>query len=362
MFAIDPESSTRSSVDRARILDGERYTMRYPHVVQPGCSNQGADDCLNSNPVSVVTVEGARVFFDGPSFHVMDESGNDIAKFGVGINDRNLSEYSVKDMVHLKGTTVLLGTSAGAHCYYHWMLDIMPKVGLLEKHGLKAAAVDNWVTREIRSSFQQEMLKHAGIRADNITESGPGKYFYCDKLVHVPIDNGINMKMNRFIPDWVNCTVPHAISSDKNRKLYISRPTGVRRGISNEQELLPILLEHGFEIVKMEGMSVTEQAQLLSECNTLVSPHGGALTNMVFARPGCTIVELFGRHVYPFYYGLAMTCGHNYHCLMENSDDYQRLVTFSVAQKAGSTEQQKKTRENSFDVNLGYFSKILENL
>jgi len=170
------------------------------------------------------------------------------------------------------------------------------------------------------------------------------------------------MKMHRMIPNYMKHLFPPKYPLGDRIKLYISRPAGVRRGIANEEELLPILEDAGFTVTAMEGMSVDEQAQLLARADVLISPHGGALTNMVFCRPGIKVVELFGRHVYPFYYGLAQMCGHEYHVVLESAEDYPRLIQFREAQKAGSTDIQKSTRTGAFDVNVDVFRKMIDNI
>ena len=43
----------------------------------------------------------------------------------------------------------------------------------------------------------------------------------------------------------------------------------------------------------MDGMSVSEQAQLFANAEAVVGVHGAALTNLVFAAPGTRVVEIF---------------------------------------------------------------------
>ncbi len=57
--------------------------------------------------------------------------------------------------------------------------------------------------------------------------------------------------------------------------LCISRPVGVRRGIANEVQLIPLLEANGFTVAAMEGMAVKQQAELLSRADFLVTPLAG---------------------------------------------------------------------------------------
>ena len=89
-------------------------------------------------------------------------------------------------------------------------------------------------------------------------------------------------------------TVREAAQPDRpHRKLIVSRPVG-RRGFTDLAALAAALPD--FEIVNLDGpMSLLEQARLFAEAELVVCGHGAALTNVVFMRPGTSIVEIFNR-------------------------------------------------------------------
>ena len=137
----------------------------------------------------------------------------------------------------------------------------------------------------------------------------------------------------------------------------------MRRGVANQARMRPLLEAAGIESVAMEGRSVREQAMLLARADVVVAPHGGALTNMVFCRPGTRVVELLSRHVYPYYYGLAASCGHVYHAVLENpAEDYPRLVSHRVAQSFAADAVQHATAARHFDVPLDALERMLARL
>ncbi len=359
----DPEMGftiPKSVILKEEVLPSESYSLEPPLSYQDDCNNVDNDEVMKSNPVNVVTVEDANVFFNGAQCLVRAPGSEIIARYGV--NDEDCEELPWKQYRRIEGRTMLLGASSGAHCYYHWMLDLLPRIGVLEKAGISLTDIDHFLVREVNDSFHKETLERLGIDSTRIVTMRDDSYVQCEKLIHVDLNNGINMKMHRMIPNYMKHLFPPKYPLGDRIKLYISRPAGVRRGIANEEELLPILEDAGFTVTAMEGMSVDEQAQLLARADVLISPHGGALTNMVFCRPGIKVVELFGRHVYPFYYGLAQMCGHEYHVVLESAEDYPRLIQFREAQKAGSTDIQKSTRTGAFDVNVDVFRKMIDNI
>jgi len=97
------------------------------------------------------------------------------------------------------------------------------------------------------------------------------------------------------------------------RNLFISRSKASRRRLRNEDELLPLLREHGFERVVMEDHSFDEQVALASDAAVLVSVHGTGLANMLFAPEGLHVVEISDRTFpNPQFYALASALGHHY--------------------------------------------------
>ncbi len=358
-FQPSKNKFTVKPTTKRAVFPKETYHCEPPSMVQNIPAGVKHDKTLEIRPIDITEVYNAKVFFTGSKSLVVADDGTQHARYRV--TDEECQELPWNSYVPLAGTTVLFALSAGAHCYYHWMLDILPKLGVLEKAGIKLEDIDNLLVRVADRAFQKETLMHFGFDGERIFETKDCNRLLCEKVIIVDIQNGINMKMNRFVPAWLK----HAYATptkvgDERIKLYVSRPKGVRRGVANEDELLPILERYGYTVSAMEGMTVDEQAELMAKADVLVSPHGGALSNMVFCKPGIDVIELYGRHVYPYYNGLAQLCGHNYHAILENMDDYHQLVSHNAAQAVGGGEFQKKTRATSFNVDLELFEAALK--
>jgi len=76
------------------------------------------------------------------------------------------------------------------------------------------------------------------------------------------------------------------------RRLYIDRRGSRLRPLVNEDELVAALSRQGFVAVRPEILSVVDQVRLFRAADIIVAPHGAALTNIGFCRPGTQIVEL----------------------------------------------------------------------
>ncbi|MBL0319438.1 MAG: glycosyltransferase family 61 protein [Alphaproteobacteria bacterium] len=76
------------------------------------------------------------------------------------------------------------------------------------------------------------------------------------------------------------------------KRIYLSRKHTKLRHILNEDELMPHLIRHGFEVVAPEQMSFKEQFSLFHHAEMIVAIHGAALTNLMFCKPGTNVLEL----------------------------------------------------------------------
>jgi capsular polysaccharide biosynthesis protein len=104
-----------------------------------------------------------------------------------------------------------------------------------------------------------------------------------------------------------------------DRKIYISRQKARQRRIVNENELLSIIIEHGFEMVFAEDLTFREQAKLFGQASCILGVHGAGLTNMIFANSGCEVLEIQlddPNCSRSHYWMMASILGHRYNCVV----------------------------------------------
>lgn len=78
------------------------------------------------------------------------------------------------------------------------------------------------------------------------------------------------------------------------RKIYASRlDAGDTRRIINEDKLCELMVQHGFEVITPGKLSVEEQIVAFRDADVIVGPHGAGMTNILYAKPGTRVVELF---------------------------------------------------------------------
>jgi capsular polysaccharide biosynthesis protein len=84
-------------------------------------------------------------------------------------------------------------------------------------------------------------------------------------------------------------------TDDAGELVYISRNESSMRRVLNEDDVVPILRGLGFDIIRPGEMPLAAQIDRFRNARVIVAPHGAALTNLIFCRPGLTLIEIFPR-------------------------------------------------------------------
>ncbi len=103
---------------------------------------------------------------------------------------------------------------------------------------------------------------------------------------------------------------------DRGKRIYISRQDARIRRIRNEAEVMAHLEKLGFESYTLSDMPLKEQARLFAGASVIITLHGAALTNLLYARPDATLVEIFPRRGLPIFSTLAEALGMQYITIM----------------------------------------------
>jgi capsular polysaccharide biosynthesis protein len=97
------------------------------------------------------------------------------------------------------------------------------------------------------------------------------------------------------------------------RLLYISRAKASRRRITRESEVLSVLQNRHFECVYCEDLSLRDQVRLFAEAKVIIGPHGAGFTNILYAREGTIVGEIYGVDCIPCYKVMAHQLSLSYH-------------------------------------------------
>ena len=190
---------------------------------------------------------------------------------------------------------VLLGGQRGG--YWHWWIDILPRVWLLETLGAPGSSLAPLAIPPPRFPFQRESLDLLGL-TPRLEPLEPG----LTRFAGVTFTRGLTGGGSRYpapglaaYARWLRARLApgNPPGQGEGRKLFVSRDSAASRRIVNEAEIEPVLAEHGFELVDPAGISIAEQFALFSQASAVVGPHGAGLTNLLFSPRRTLVVELF---------------------------------------------------------------------
>lgn len=250
----------------------------------------------------VVTIPNGRAFTEGNIITsdnelLLDLSGtmlDRIDEYIIETEDGPILTDKLKSLPppkKLKGKAVVLAIHSGAG-YYHWIMEVIPRIHLLEKAGISLDEVDHIIIISKVTNFIDEIMGMLNIPKEKVIESHWHPHIQADELI-VPSLIGYFFE----IPIWP-CQYLHQAFADHiypqkaDKKIYISRGNCGHRRVVNEKQLESHLESLGFDIVLLETMNMPEKIKTLSEASFIVAPHGAGLANMVFCHPGVTVVEL----------------------------------------------------------------------
>lgn len=200
-------------------------------------------------------------------------------------------------------------------CFWHWIMDSLPKVFIAEECGYRGAYLIPY--RNAPPSVR-ESLELLGIAANRIVPHDSSKYV--SQTLYIPTYfSGFNLQHNpHFIREyraWLFSRISRP-PAQPERRIYVARKTTARaRRISNHEDVARLTERHGYETVFFEDLSLKDQLTLASQSVSMIAPHGSGMTHILFMRDNSSIVELF-----PYkrsgsvdcYERLAATLSHSY--------------------------------------------------
>ena len=343
-------NASDSAVTTEHAYESETYATKPPIQFNPTSLPELEYDELIAAEAYVAIVPGGELWYDGGQEIVWDNQQRVIQEISLGQPCLVQASAQGRTPVHLEGRVCLLGNRSYLN-YYHWLYDTLPRIEVLTAAGIDIDAVDLFVVMPLRYPFHTESLERLGISQDKLHTVDKGEYISADELL-IPHfgSNSLGLKQARWNPEFLRKRFgPAKTPSTHDRRLFISRGTTGKRGISNEPELIDALQPLGFEVVHCENLSMVEQAQLFAEAAVVLGPHGAGLTNTVYCQPGTTIIELFNAHMAPCFWTISEIldlkhathfCGH--------VDDKTGLAGTA----APRTSVAFNIRRNAFDVDV----------
>ena len=202
---------------------------------------------------------------------------------------------------HVDGTLVSLACRGSAGNYYHFLLDVLPRWGIL-RESLPGLEPDHLYV-PCSTSYEKELLALTGLDQYDLVATDKHRAVSADHLLVPSMPNPFEVAPTWMV-EWMRAcaatgstpTTSHAGSTSR-----AARDRNTRR-LVDEANAWPLLEQRGFVRIDPGTMSVRDQIDHFAAADVIVGLHGAALTNLVFLKPGARVLNLFApgyvKHCY----------------------------------------------------------------
>ena len=190
--------------------------------------------------------------------------------------------------------------------YCHFFYDCIPRIPILREAGFG----DLPLYAPLSEPYQREILDLMGYPEEKRIASFAHPILQAGEL-YVPAYDGNQGEFPANVRNFIRTELLARARARQPeirfpRRLYVSRRDSTSRRVLNEEALYARLKPLGFEFAVMAEMSVLDQMLAFADAACIVTPHGAGLTNLVFCRPECSLVEIFPPRIHaPCYQDLA---------------------------------------------------------
>ena len=224
----------------------------------------------------------------------------------------------------------LLTGGAGKNNYWHWIFDVLPRIGILEKSKLNKPPDYYLIPSKIKD-YQIQSLSILGIPNKKLIDGAKQKHIKSNQLIavdHPTVFNNNPSKGVINIPHWIILWLRKKyLKKKKNnskfpKKFYIDRSKDSNtnsRNIVNNDEVKKHLQKYGFKSITLSQYNFIDQVKLFNNAKIIVGLHGAGFANMVFSKPKTKIIEIKTLNNGSAILNLAKKCKLDYNNIIEKN-------------------------------------------
>jgi len=212
----------------------------------------------------------------------------------------------LKQVEEFPGTSAIIH-AAGYRNYYHWTIEILPRLfALREVLRQGNAPFDRivlfyddpprfigssieWLLPELTPLIIYSQAKVSLMeRCLFFVDQAAGEAFRDHKLLSTRMKAATG-----FLTEAVDALqASQAPRTGGGRAILVSRSDAPKRKLLNEEKLLEAFADRGLERVAFAGLSVAQQMEVMAGASLVIGAHGAGLTNVLYCRPGTTLIEI----------------------------------------------------------------------
>lgn len=207
-----------------------------------------------------------------------------------------------------------------SHNFFHWLTEVAPRITAIEMVGLRP----DWYLVDCQSRFQRQVLEMLGVPLSKVIQPHCALNLAGDEVHYVKeVSREVLCRFAATIKDHLQLA-----NQSSGKKLYISRRKARHRKVTNERQIEDHLRTQGFDVLCFEDLMCKDQFRAISEAEIILTTHGAALANCIFAAPQTDVIELFPnrRLNIDLYPTLSRNCGLRHHTVLIDSSKFLQHI------------------------------------
>ena len=298
-FVMDPIDHARSHADVAeftRVVEPEVVNLPLPHATPDIQAAYVPRASLSFPAEGVFRYRRARVL-GGYAGAVVAADGRLIVPFstdpfGFG-RHRSSARLWLPQRRKLRGKVAFVATPEAGRNYYHFTMDLLPRLFLLKQAGLSLESFDHILANFGGSAYEIPLLEKFGVPADRVLKVENDSHFEVDELF-VPTSCRAEKGVASWKVDGLRDTIlgkqGAAIPVQERKKLFLTRKNAAHRRIVNDREVQEAAEARGFITVDCGALSVSQQIAIFSTASHVAGMTGAAFTNLLYCPPDAKAV------------------------------------------------------------------------
>lgn len=242
--------------------------------------------------------------------------------------------------------------------YCRWWLDSVTKLFICGQSNILRSKLRSSrlevLAPKLRADFQRETVRL--LNSPRIATNTPDRLIRGRSINSPGLTFGGGQRIASIVRPfsaYLDVVIPASKSSGgpSGELLYISRNESSMRRLVNEEDILPGLRDLGFTILQPAKVPLRDQIEAFRNARVVLAAHGAGLTNIIFCRPGTTLIEIFpegGVH------GSAFT-----RIASQLDFDYFFVVGEKIDNEAGRTNPNNSDLRLDKDAFLGFVREAL---
>ncbi|TKX46009.1 MULTISPECIES: DUF563 domain-containing protein [unclassified Halorubrum] len=214
--------------------------------------------------------------------------------------------------------------------YFHWFAEYLPRLEGLHQFEALTGEKPTLIIPNDPPAWMTDSLSLLGYGPDRIIKwSGGTKLIHrliVPQVRHTPVQNGYIH--DPFGLEWVGEQLREGApitTQDWDSRIYISRADADERRVVNERQVMQLLSKYGFSRKVLSNHSLAEQISMFQQADTVISPHGAGLINIMNSET-VDVIELFGSYQNGCYYTMSGLEGVSYACITGTAADQDIYV------------------------------------